>query len=139
MSYDDDDDDRYTPAQAMRDTWSWFPVALVVTVALIILGGVIVVVCWAAGWWMFEQNVKHENNVYQNSYGTQQSDIQSMEQAVQAIPGAVDHAQVLGDVNTACAAGARVNQLPPGDASWYAANCSGPAISPSSQYNVNGN
>ena len=131
--------DRVTPARAIRETWSWVPVVFIIGAISFVFIGALTVAAWQLHWLMFSQSVNRQNDTYQNSYGTQQSDIQSMEQAVQAITGAVDHAQVLGDVNTACAAGARVNRLPPGDASWYAANCSGPAISPSSHYNTDAN
>lgn len=139
MSYDDD---RITPVQVIREAWSWVPVVFIIGAISFVFIGALTIAAWQLHWLMFSQSVNRQNNTYQNSYGTQQSDIMSMEQAVQAIPGAVDHAQVLGDVNTACAAGSRVNNLPPGDATWYADNCSGPAISAGSQYNstdANGN
>jgi hypothetical protein len=125
-----------TPREVQRSTWRWAPAALTITVAIIGVCLVGTFICWQAGWWFFAQSVNRQNQVYQNSYGTQQADIQAMETAEQAIPGAVDRAQVLADVNAACAAGAKVTNLGPGDAAWYAANCDGGVISQSSQYNT---
>jgi hypothetical protein len=128
------DDDDVTPAQVIRETWRWLPAALTVTLAIMLIGGIVTLVGWKASWWFTEQNVTKTNTTYQNSYGTQQADISSMETAIQAIAGAVDPAQATGDAQEACKYGALITNLPAGDAPWYAKNCDGPAVSPSSSY-----
>ncbi len=130
MSYD------YTPKDARRDIRNWTPVAVYGALSFIGVMLIASFVCWKAHVWFWEQDVKIQNSTYQNSYATQQSDISSMESAVQAISGAVDSAQANGDAQEACKYGAMVTQLPSGDAAWYAANCSGPAVSAISQYSL---
>lgn len=101
---------------------------------VIVLGIVITIIGAKAHWWLVNYNVNHQNQVYQNSYGTQQADIQSMEDAIGGIPSAVDPAQATADTLSACKYAAKITSMPPGDASWVAVNCDGPAISQSSQY-----
>lgn len=133
MDYDIDD---ITPARVIRVGNRWLPVVLFAIVTSVVLFAIVCLITWPLHVWLFSREVNLQNNVYQNSYGTQQSDIGSMETAIQAIPGAFGNAQVRADVNQACGYGAKVNQLPPGDASWFAQNCSGPVISPTSSYNT---
>jgi hypothetical protein len=131
LSYDD-----ITPARVIRENFRWLPAILIVGGTLLALLLITVLVCWRAHVWFWEQNVKIQNNVYQNSYATQHSDIDSMNNAMQAIPSAMTSGQIKADVDQACSDGAQVNTLPPGDATWYAANCAGGVISPGSVYNT---
>jgi hypothetical protein len=123
-----------TPRQVRRETRRWLSTVFYVTGALLGLIIVVTIVLWHLHAWMFTQNVKLQNNVYQNSYGTQQSDISSMASAEQQITGAFTNAQVRADVDEACSYGVKVNDLPPAQATWFGQNCSGAAISPTSPY-----
>jgi hypothetical protein len=136
MGYDGDE---ITPVRVIRENFRWLP-------AIVITGGtalglllVAVLVCWRAHVWFWEQNVRIQNSIYQNSPGSQQSDIDQLESSIQAIPGAVDHGQVIGDVNQACKYAARITIMPPGDAPWVSQNCLAGSISPGSAYNTSGN
>jgi len=127
-----------TPRQANREIRRWTPVAITAVVASFGVITVAVVLMWQLHVWVFTRSVDLQNRTYQNSYGTQQADIGSMETAIQAITRAFTLAQERADALSACGYGAKVTQLPPGDAAWYESNCSGPALSPASQYEKNG-
>lgn len=131
-------DDGMTPREARREIRKWTFTAAYGIVSLLAVGLLASFVCWRAHVWFWEQDTKIQNSTYQNNYAVQQSDIDSMESAIQSITGVVDSAQAAGDAQEACKFGAKVTQLPAGDAMWYAQNCSGPAVSSSSRYHVNG-
>lgn len=129
-----DEDGRTTPARITANTFAWFPAAVVVVAASIFLFAIACLIMWPLHVWIFNNETNLQNHNYQNSYGTQQSWIDAMEGAIQAIPGAVTVGQAASDATDACKDGARVTELPKGDQAWYDKNCNGPALSPSFPY-----
>ena len=126
--------DDVSPSRVIRDTWKWFPAAVIVLAVVLILGGGVTLVCWQAGWWFAQHDVNRQNQLYQNSYGTQQADIGTMENAIGAIPSAADSAQANADAQEACRYAAQITSIPPADAGWVAQNCLAGAVAPGSQY-----
>ena len=126
--------DDVTPQQVMRETGRWFPAAVVVLAALLVLGLGVTLVCWQAGWWFAAHSVNRQNQIYQNSYGVQQADIGSMENAIGAIPSAADSAQANADAQQACRYAAQITSIPSADAGWVTENCLAGAVAPGSQY-----
>jgi len=122
------------PSDVYRETGRWLPAAVVVTLAVLLVGGIATLVCWQAGWWFAQHSVNRQNQLYQNSYGVQQADIGSMENAIGAIPSAVDSAQANADAQQACRYAAQITSIPPDDAGWAAQNCLAGAVAPGSQY-----
>ncbi len=126
--------DDVTPHEVMRETGRWFPAAVVVAVAVVVLGLIVTFICWQAGWWFAQHNADRQNRVYQNSYGTQQADIDTMQNAIGAITSASGPAQAKADANEACQYAAKITIMPPGDVDWVAQNCLAGAVAPGSQY-----
>ena len=123
-----------TPGQVYRETGRWFGPVLVAAVAVLVIGIVLTFIGWQVGWWFTAHNVNRQNQVYQGSYGTQQSDIDTMQNAIGAIASASGPAQERADANEACQYAAKITIMPPGDKGWVAQNCLAGAVAPGSQY-----
>jgi hypothetical protein len=123
-----------TPHQVMRETGRWFPAALVALGALLALAAVATVILWQLHAWVFTQETKLQNNVYQGSYGVQQADIDAMQRAIGAIGSAAGKAQANADAQEACSYAAKITIMPPGDKGWVAQNCLAGAVAPGSRY-----
>jgi hypothetical protein len=126
--------DDMKPHEVIRETGRWLPAAMVALGALLALAAVATVILWHLHAWVFTQETKLQNNVYQGSYGVQQSDIDTMQRAIGAIPSAADKAQANADAQEACGYAAKITIMPPADKGWVAQNCLAGAVAPGSQY-----
>ena len=122
------------PHDVYRETGRWFGPALVAALAVVVIGLIVTLVCWQAGWWFTAHDVARQNQVYQGSYAVQQADIGTMQNAIGAIASADGPAQARADANEACQYAAKIAILPPGDKGWVAANCLAGAVAPGSRY-----
>jgi hypothetical protein len=123
-----------TPNDVIRETGRWVPAAIIVALAVLLVGGIITVICWSAGWWFASHDVNRQNQLYQNSYGVQQADIGAMQNAIGAIASAADGAQANADAQEACGYAAKITIMPPADKGWVSTNCLAGAVAPGSQY-----
>jgi hypothetical protein len=123
-----------TPGQVYRETGRWIGPAIIVTLAVLLVGGIATLVCWQAGWWFAQRDVNRQNQLYQGSVAVQQADIGSMENVIGAIASAADSAQANADAQQACRYAAQITSIPPADAGWVAQNCLAGAVAPGSQY-----
>lgn len=138
------------PHEAQREGFRWLP-TLIIALALL---GVIIYAGSRFGWWLDTQDAKHQIAVQQlqqqgpqyhngwedklgNDYQSMLND-QSTEGQVPASDLPTVKAAVLGDAQSVCYDYTRADvkgatQDTPADiTAWYGANCSGPAVSPSS-------
>ena len=128
--------DPVQPHQVMAKGFPWIPV---IAAGTVLLGAFI----WAAvqfGFFVDTANQHHQIKVkqiqasaYNNNIGVQQSLIQQLENDIIMIQGA-SSANASADARDACQASVKIISIPPGDKGWVTANCSGPALSPGSQY-----
>jgi hypothetical protein len=95
----------------MRERWVPATIAVAVAVTALILIG-----------------------IFQGSYSAQQADIDTMQQAIRAIPSAAGKAQADADARKACSYAAKITAMPPGDKEWVARNCLAGAVAPGSPY-----
>ena len=134
----------YKPHDAMRDGFKWFPV-MVVGGILVSLALVLTVLSTQKLWFFADtQNAKHQVTIqqisasaYANNPGTQQADIDQMENAITSIDPSNLAAENAADARVACKFFARINPsvLPPGDKPWTNQNCLGSQLAPGSAYN----
>ena len=120
--------------------------------AAVVIGGVLVSVAVALivlstqHLWFFAdtQNAKHQVTIqqvsasaYANNPGSQQADIDAMENAIGSIDASNNPASNAADARTACKFFARIipSVLPPGDKPWTDQNCTGSQLSATSPYN----
>ena len=133
-----------SPHGVMRDGFRWLPVVVILGIAASL--GLAVIVLATQRIWFFAdtQNAKHQVTIqqisasaYANNPGTQQSDIDQMENAISSIDPANLPATNAADARTACKFFARINPavLPPGDKTWTSQNCEGSQLAPGSPYN----
>lgn len=138
MSYDP------KPHDVMREGFKWLPVVVILGIAASL--GLAVIVLASQKLWFFAdtQNAKHQVTIqqisasaYANNPGTQQADIDSMENAIGSISTANLPATNAADARDACTFFARINPavLPPGDKPWTDQNCLGSQLAPGSPYN----
>ncbi len=144
MDYDDP-----TPGGVIRETWRWFPAAVVVTVAVLLLGGGITLVGWQANWWFASHNATRQAQNIQNGYSNQATLRQEVTQDFTTLTSiGVQIAQAQGDTSMVaelkteqaataakvCADAAQVTgtPLPAGQAQWTAGNCTNGTLSPTS-------
>lgn len=145
MTYDDD----VTPSGVIRETWRWFPAAVVVTVALLVLGGGFTFAAWQMGWWFSAQNATRQAQNTQNGYSNQTtlrqqvtSQLAQSEQVSTQIAEAghdtalvtqlkVQRAAIDGQ---ACQDASEISgtPLPQQQAAWVSANCLNGTLSPKS-------
>ena len=134
----------YQPHDAMRDGFRWFPVVVIIGI-LASLAVVLTVLSTQRLWFFADtQNAKHQVTIqqisasaYANNPGTQQADIDQMENAITSIDPSSLPATNAADARTACKFFARINPsvLPPGDKTWTDQNCLGSQLAPGSAYN----
>lgn len=134
----------YQPHDAMRDGFRWFPVVVIIGI-LASLAIVLIVLSTQKLWFFADtQNAKHQVTIqqisasaYANNPGTQQSDIDAMENAIGSIDASNNPASNAADARTACKFYARLapSVEPPGDVSWTNQNCTGSQLSATSPYN----
>lgn len=128
------------PHDIIRQTGRYTP-ALVISAILIIAGVFALIFIFQPWAHKIEDSTARHNGVlasisasaYNNNPGVQQSLIQEMENAIIAL-GDAGPGQRQADARLACKDAAHVIALPPGDKPWVDANCSGPDLSPGSQY-----
>lgn len=150
MSYGD-----IGPKDVYRETGRWFGPALVVGLAVIVLGAILTLVGWQVGWWFTAHNATRQAEITQNGYSNQTTlrqqvtsklaDVTSITTQL-AAPGvtpdqaAALKAQRAAIAAIACSDAAQITgtPLPAGQAQWVAANCSDGSVSPSSTLYVTG-
>lgn len=119
--------------------WKWVALGSVVIVAVVVLG------MWRAGWWFAEQNVNNQGHVIQNGYPNQVSldsqihddwtTITSENVQLATVTGGQRKAILAQRLSTAddlCFKASQVNPavpLPPDEAAFVKANCSGGTVS----------
>jgi hypothetical protein len=147
--------DDVTPKDVYRETGRWFGPALIVALAVVIIGLVVTLVCWQAGWWFAQHNATRQYQLTQNGVsnqdtlraqvtsklaevatittqiaeaGNDQAEVTALKAQRAAIAGIVcsDAAQVTGV------------PLPTQQAQWAAVNCSDGTVSPGSPLYVTG-
>lgn len=145
MDYDDP-----TPAGVIGETWRWFPAAVVVTVAVLLLGGGITVVGWQANWWFASHNATRQAEITQNGYSNQTTLRQQVtanfatlsQIGVQIAANSTDSSlvtalkvQIASTAVQVCADAAEITgtPLPASQAQWVAANCSDGTLSTTSR------
>jgi hypothetical protein len=122
------------PHDVQREGFRWLPTVIFVIVVLAGICAGLAIANQNIEFWLQNRDVNHQNQVYQNSYGTQQSDIASMRTAIGAVASADDSAQVKADVSEACGFAASITSMPAAYKGWVAQNCLAGAISPGSPY-----
>ena len=144
-----------TPNDVYRETGRWFGPALVVGIAVIVLGAVLTLVGWQVGWWFTAHNATRQAEMIQNGYSNQstlRSQVTSKLADVTAITVQIaatkdDPAEVaaLEDQRAAvagivCSDAAQITgtPLPAQQAAWASANCSSGDLSPGSTLFVTG-
>ena len=145
-----------TPTGVIRGTWRWFPAAVVVSVAVLLLGGLITLVCWQAGWWFASHDATRQAEVTQNGYSNQTTlraqvttnlaTVYSLTTQIAEAKGdpsltAALEPQRMSIAGTVCADAEQVTgtPLPAQQAQWVAANCSAGTVSPTSPLYTTGN
>ena len=141
-----------TPAGAIRETWRWFPVAVVVTVAVLLLGGGITLIGWQANWWFASRSAAHQTQITENGIGYQTARTDDLNQQVANVLGETTsmigtsgaeysalHAERLGFARLACADASQVNSVPADQQGWVAANCLSGTLNPASSLFKQGN
>ena len=119
--------------------------ALVIIGVLVSVAGALIVLSTQHLWFFADtQNAKHQVTIqqvsasaYANNPGSQQADIDSMENAIGSIDPSNNPAINAADARTACKFYARLapSVEPPGDVSWTNQNCTGSQLSATSPYN----
>lgn len=143
-----------TPNDVYRETGRWFGPALVVGLAVIVLGAVLTLVGWRIGWWFTAQNATRQAEVIQNGYSNQSTlrsqvtaKLADVTQITAEIAATKDVSEVaaLKDqraavAGIACSDAAQITgtPLPADQAQWASANCSDGSVSPSSPLFVTG-
>jgi hypothetical protein len=144
MDYDDP-----TPAGVIRETWRWLPAAVVVTVAVLLLAGIVTFVGWQANWWFASHNATRQAENTQNGYSNQTTLRQQVtanfatlatigtqvaaNRADASLVTALD-VQRAATAATICSDAAQVSgtPLPAQQAAWVTANCSDGTLSANS-------
>jgi hypothetical protein len=151
MDYDDP-----TPAGVIRETWRWFPAWVVVTFAVMVLVGGVILVGWQADWWFASHNATRQAEITQNGYSNQTTlraqvttnlaTVYSLTTQIAEAKGdssltAALEPQRMSIAGTVCADAEQVTgtPLPAQQAQWVAANCSAGTVSPASPLYVTGN
>ncbi len=144
-------DDDYTPAGVIRDTWRWFPAWVTVAVAVLLLGGGVILAGWQFGWWLTAQDATRQAEVTQNGYSNQVTLRQQVTSQLAVVYSLTTQiAEANGDLSLAaalkpqrmavagivCSDAAQVSgtPLPAQQAEWVSANCEGGTVSPNSTY-----
>lgn len=150
MDYDDP-----TPGGVIRETWRWFPAWVTVTIAALLLGGLVILVCWQAGWWFAAQDATRQAQLTQNGYSNQvtlrgeiTTDFGTLTSIGVQITAAKGDPSMTAELKTeqaatagkVCAEAAQVSgtPLPQQQAAWVSANCADGTLSPSSPDYVTG-
>ena len=147
--------DDVSPTDVMRGTWRWFPAAVTVIIAILILGGLTTLVCWQAGWWFAAHNATRQYEVTQNGVSnqdtlraqitTQLAGVTSL--TTQIAEAGSDPAEVsalkaqrAAIAGIACSDAGQVSgvPLPAQQAQWVSTNCSAGSVSPGSPLYVTG-
>lgn len=132
-----------TPTGVIRGTWRWFPAAVVVTVAVLLLGGGITLVGWQANWWFASHNVTRQAHLVQNNYATQEGYLSAISNDVAQLDGVIAEesgspdaaalrAQAIGIGNQACLEASYLTGSVPVPAemqAWINGNCDAGAVS----------
>jgi hypothetical protein len=146
-----DDDYEPTPAGVIRGTWRWFPAAVAVTVAALLLGGGITLIGWQANWWFASHNATRQAENTQNGYANQstlRAQVTTQLAAVETVTTQIAaagtdtsltaalKAQRAGIAGIVCADAAQISgtPLPAQQAQWVSVNCQDGTVSPSSTY-----
>lgn len=144
MDYDDP-----TPAGVIRETWRWFPAWVVVTFAVMVLVGGVILVGWQADWWFASHNATRQAQVTQNGYSNQTTlrgevtaDFATLTSIGVQVAGAKGDLSMTTELRTeraatagkVCAEAAQVSgtPLPVQQAQWVTANCTAGTLSPNS-------
>lgn len=145
MPYDDD----IRPAGVIRGTWTWFPAALTVLAAVLILGGGFTLAAWQMGWWFASHSATRQAEVTQNGYSNQTTLRQQVTTQLAAVTSLTTQLAEAGKDQSMVAAlkaqrmsiGGIVCQdasqitgtpLPPQQAQWVSGNCLDGSVSPNS-------
>ena len=144
-----------TPGQVYRETGRWIGPAIIVTLAVILVGGIATLVCWQAGWWFASHNATRQYQVIQNGVSNQNTlraqvtaklaDVATITTQIAATndPAEVGalKAQRAAIAGIACSDAAQINPvvpLPADQAQWVTINCSDGSVSPGSNLHVTG-
>jgi hypothetical protein len=150
MDYDD-----ISPRQVYRETGRWIGPAIVVSLAVVVVGLIVTLVCWQAGWWFASRDATRQAEITQNGYSNQttlRQQVTSKLAEVTGITSQIDGPGVTGQqaadlkaqrmaiASAACGDAAQVTGTPlPGQqAQWVSVNCSAGSVSPSSSLYVTG-
>lgn len=137
------------PARAIRETWSWFPVAVVVTVCVMIIAGLITFIGWQMNWWFSAQNATRQAQITQNGYSNQTTLRQQIDNQFQTVNSittqiaenannpsmvAALKPQREASANMICFDAQEISgtPLPPQEGQWVAVNCLNGVVSPKS-------
>ena len=143
------------PSDVYRETGRWLPVAIVVTLAVLLVGGIATLVCWQAGWWFASHDATRQYQLTQNGVSNQDTlraqvtaklaDVTTITTQIAAAkndPAEVSalQAQRAAIAGIACSDAAQITgiPLPAQQAQWVGVNCSDGSVSPSSTLYVTG-
>ena len=138
-----------TPSDMYRETGRWIGPAIMVTLAVLLVGGIATLVCWQAGWWFASHNATRQYQMIQNGDSnqstlraqitTQLGNVATITTQIAATKGDAPEVSALEDqrmavAGIACSDAAQVTgvPLPAQQAQWVSINCSGGSVSPSS-------
>jgi hypothetical protein len=118
-------------------------IALIIIVALVVVGGIITLVGWQANWWFAVHNAQRQEKIINqqsrnnaDSFGAQEGYLTQLSNDISAVTGA-SGPQATADANQACQVSTLITGTVPEssfDISWVRGNCQGGAVSPSSVY-----
>ena len=137
------------PSDVYRETGRWLPVAIVVTLAVLLVGGIATLVCWQAGWWFASHNATRQYQVIQNGVSNQDTlraqvtsklaDVTAITTQIAAAGNDPAEVSALKDqraavAGIACSDAAQITgvPLPAQQAQWVSINCSDGSVSPGS-------
>lgn len=107
---------------------------MIIAAVVVVLGGVVTLVAWRAGWWFTNQDNARTNHMVQNGYANQSGLLSALENDIQTVDGMTGHdsaivAQRIAIGNDACKAASQITISLGTSAAWVKANCAGPAVS----------